>query len=459
MNKSLSGVPSFALSFVFLFLFCITPIKSAYSQYACLPTCSVTDGEFLALAAMGLSTTNNRNAEFQITSPGDSRTFEIGIFDGDGNFANWDLGGAPFVILEYKLFLDPKGDGSGSPILYATWSSDGTFGDNVGDPMPDNDWFVRTLPNSPQALTQDGSYSYRLEMRNLNSDIVGLNSYKVRSNGTISIPPGSAFNYISSPASIDDIEILFPNVNFDDPACFDPGRPGLFCNPLTDPSCCLNPTNYDGLWSFCFVVPEVIETLDIWDGDFDYGSASFDSGDNCIEPDGVDVDTDDPNTPIPLPLWALNTDAITQGVSSPTNPADDDGCNPIVNRPPSVIYDLVGPNGETYTNLNPSGNIEWELFNISTNPFNPRLYDIHVESIEPGLWCVKTDGNNMQNLNSLRVPYAVIGVDEEGDPVFPPDTARRVPTLNEWGLIALSTFVLLISVYYLRRQRGSATEI
>jgi len=38
--------------------------------------------------------------------------------------------------LEFRLFLDPKNDGSGSTFLYAEWSSDGTFGENIGDPMP-----------------------------------------------------------------------------------------------------------------------------------------------------------------------------------------------------------------------------------------------------------------------------------------------------------------------------------
>ena len=452
MNQILSRVPNFVLLFAVLFLFCITPVKSAYSQYACLPTCSVTDGEFLALAAMGLSTSNNRDAEFQITSPGDNNTFEIGIFDGEGTIDNWDINNAPFVVLDYRLFLDPKGDGTGSPLLYVQWSSNGTFGENIGDPMPNDDWFIRILQNVEQARTPSGDYSYKLEIRNINPGALALNGYKVRSNGTLSIPAGSAFNYISSPRTIGDFEVLYPNLDIDDPACFDPLTPAQFCDPTTDPSCCLNPTNYDGVWEFCFVVPESIDTLDVWDGDFDFGSASINADGNCITPDGVSVDTDDPNTPIPLPEWALNTDAVTQGISSPTNPPDD-SCSPAFDRHPSVIYDLIGPNGETYTNINPSGNVEWELFNISTNPFNPVLYDIHVGSIEPGLWCVKTNGNNIANLNSLRVPYAVIGVDEEGNPVFPPEMPTRIPTLNEWGLLAFSLFALFMSVYFIRRKR------
>ncbi len=450
MNRILPGIPNFALLFALLFLFCITPIKSAYSQYACLPTCSTTDGEFLGIAAAGLQTSNNRDAEFQFTSPGENRTIEIGIFDGDGTFTNWDINNAPFVILDFRLFLDPKGDGTGSPLLYAQWSSDGTFGDNMGDPMPNDDWFIRFLTNIEGARTPSGDYSYKLVIRNTNPEAIGSNQYKVRTDGTLSIPAGSAFNYVSGPRGQEDFETLYPNIDNTDLACFDPLRPGGFCDPQTDPSCCLIPTNYDGNWSFCFVVPDVIDTLDIWDGDFDFGSESFDADGNCIKPDGVALDTDDQNTPIPLPEWALNTDAITQSASIPTNPADDHGCSPLVNRPPSVTYDLVGPNGEIHTNVNPSGNIEWELFNISTNPFNPNLYDLHVDNIEPGLWCIRTNGNDMQNLNSLRVPYAVIGVDDEGNPVFPPDMPARIPTLNEWGLISLAIIGLFVSVCYLR---------
>lgn len=440
------------LILVILFLLFI-PLQSAYSQFACLPGCDVTDGEFLTLAAMGLSTSNNRDAEFHITSSGTSETVEIGIFDGDGTFDGWDINNAPFVILEYKLFLDPEGEGKGNNILLATWSSDGTFGDNVGDPMPDDDWFIRVIQNLEQARTATGYFSYRLEMRNLNPQALGLNGYKVRSDGTIAIPAGSAFNYTSPPRSMSNFETLYPNVDFDDPACVDINRPGFFCNPLTDPDCCLNPTKYDGEWKFCFEVPEAVDTLDIWDGDFDFGSASVDAQGNCMKPDGIDLDTDDPNTPIPLPEWALNTDAITQGVSVPTEPADDNGCSPLTNRPPSVVYDLVGPNGETYSNLNPSGNIEWELFNISTEPFNPNLYDIHVDSIEPGIWCVRTQGNDLQNLNSFRLPYAVIGLDENDEPVLSPPTPASVPTLSHWGIGIFISFSLLVSIYFVRSRK------
>ena len=440
-------------TFTFFIVISVTP---SYAQYACLPTCDLNDGEFLALAAMGLSTSNNRDAEFQITSASLNETFEIGIFDGDGSGTNWDINNPPFVNLEYLLYADPQGNGTGNSFLIARWSSDGTFGDNLGEPMPTDEWFIRELPNVPEARTPDGIFSYRLEMINLNPEALGLNGYKVRSDGTISIPAGTAFNYVSSPRAPEDFETLYPNIDIEDPACADIERPGFFCDPLTDPNCCLNPTLYTGNWSFCFMVPDGLNTLNIWDGDFDFGSASFDNDDNCIKPDNVDLDTDDSNTPIPLPEWAIGTDAITQSASVPTDPADDNFCNPLSIRPPSVNYDLVGPGGVRYTNDNPSGNIEWELFNISILPFDPSLYDIHVDSIPGGLWCVETFGNDLQNLNSLRFPYAVLGVDVNGDPVIEPPVHLPIPTLNQWGVFTLIALLGIVGFIILSRKKVAA---
>jgi len=438
--------------FSMFLLFTLVAFSDSKAQYACLPTCDTDDGQFLALAAMGLSTSNNRDAEYQIISAPTRQTFEIGIFDGDGSGTSWDINNEPFVVLHFFLYADPEGDGTGDEILIDRWSSDGNFGSNIGDPMPNDDWFVRILPNVEEARTPDGNFSYRLLAQNINPNVLGLNGYKVRSDGVIAIPAEAAFNYTSSPRDPKDFETLYPNIDLEDPACVSMERPGFFCNPIEDPSCCLNPTLYTGEWSFCFVVPDNIDTLNIWDGDFDFGSASFDSDGNCIKPDNAALDTDDPNTPVPIPEWALNTDVITQGASIPTEPADDNGCFPAGLRPPSVNYVLKGPNGETYMNDNPSGNVEWELFNISTQPFNPNLYDIHVDNIEPGTWCVMTIGNDMQNLNALRLPYAVVGVDDEGTPVVGPPSPPAVPVFNRWGLVSMIILLTGAAVYYLRKK-------
>ena len=464
MHKITNALYKSLFLLIALIAFSTFPIKSAYSQYTCIPTCDVTDSRFMALSGAGLETANNTDAFFHITSIDGNQEFEIGIFDGDAT-TRWDIDNAPFAQLEFTLYFDPNGNGTGegNGVVYDTWSSDGTFGDNIGDPMPDNDWFIRTLANDKQARTEQGSFSYVLKVRNLNPGALAVNVFKVRSDGIVSIPAGEAFNYMVTFRTLEDLGIIYPNFDFTDPLCFNPAPPPVgfgirqFCNPA-DPACCLHETTYDGTWDFHFNSPEGINTLDIWDGDLDFGSSSANADASaCIKPDGVSLDTDDPNTPIPLPVWALGTDAITQSASIPTNPADDNDCSPANNRPPSVIYELIDPNGMVYMNDNPSGNIEWELFNLSTNPFNPNLYDIHVDNIPPGQWTIHTIGNNLQNLNSMRVPYAVCALDEQGEPLCPVGPGpRMVPTLNEWGLLTLSAFVLLISVYYLRFRERKA---
>ncbi|MGB3729749.1 MAG: hypothetical protein WBA70_10935, partial [Thermodesulfobacteriota bacterium] len=375
-------IPNVLFKYLFLLLAIITfsafPIQSAFSQFACVPTCDITDGRFMSLAGFGLQTTNNTDAFFHLTSRAGSTDLDMGIFDGDGRGANvlgvtgpdkWDTSGGGVTEVEYTLFFDPSGDGLGigNGVVYRTWTSDGSSGDNMGSPMPDNDWFVSIIPNDPQAQTAVGSFSYVLRAVNVAPVIAGINVFKIRSDGTVSVPAGEAFNYVVSFSNITDIQTLYPNFDFADPTCFNPavfGPVALFCSP-NDPACCLHESTYDGTWEFVFNVPEDLTTLDIWDGDLDFGSASLDPNDNtiCIVPDGIAVDTDDPNTPIALPPWAIGTDAIQQSASVPTGPPDDDACGPPSLRSPSVFYELIDPDGLSYFNVNPSGNIEWELFN------------------------------------------------------------------------------------------------
>ncbi len=69
---------------IFLFLF-VFPIKSAYSQFVCLPNCNVNDGKMFAFSGVGLATTNEDVLELRVTSPAENPQFEIGVFDGDAD--------------------------------------------------------------------------------------------------------------------------------------------------------------------------------------------------------------------------------------------------------------------------------------------------------------------------------------------------------------------------------------
>ena len=313
INKDLKAI---VLTFLFV-LVALAPIQSALAQFACVPKCPI-DARFMVLSGADFETNNNTDAFFHITSLPGSTDIEIGIYDGNSRWDSFPTSRPPdppilppFNEIEFTLFFDPSGTGLGigNGDVYRTWTSDGSFGDNMGSAMPDADWFVQVLPNDPQAQTAVGSYSYALRAVNLFPAIVGANVFKIRSDGTVSIPAGEAFNYTATFRFFEDLMIVYPNFIPGDPTCFNPlpteiGGFGIrgFCDP-TDPDCCIHETTNDGSWEFVFNVPDNITTLDIWDGDLDYGSASANADASaCNRPDFVVVDTDDP-TPIPLPSW------------------------------------------------------------------------------------------------------------------------------------------------------------
>ncbi|MEM7008951.1 MAG: hypothetical protein AAF462_07445, partial [Thermodesulfobacteriota bacterium] len=445
-----------ALYFLAVFIFLtVIPLKSAYSNFVCLPNCNVNDGKMFAFSGVGLATTNEDVLELRVTSPADSAQFEIGIFDGDAD-NTWDTvsGGVP-ALLDIEIFLDPDADGTGTTSI-ARYSSDGSFGNNTGNPMPDNDWSSIVLSNVPGALNSDGTqHVYKLTITNLNNGISSANTFKVRSDGQLFAVAGQPFSYLILITTELAFDIIYPNIDFSDPLCSDAAAflPYFYCDPA-DPSCCISNTNYDGRWDFNFLVPQGVDTLEIWDGDLDFGSASLNSQDQCDFADGVDVDSDDQNTPNnTIPPWAQGTSVNFEGMVSPTNPSDDSGCSRIISRPPSVIYSLVSPDGTRYENTNPSGDQEWELFSISTKPFDPDLYDISVPVIPQGVWRVEVNGNDLTNLNAFTLPYDLCAVDSSGIAVGCDGRVEEIPTINQWGAAALSAVFALIAIYYIRLKK------
>ncbi len=62
-------IPNILFKYLFLLLAIITfsafPLKSAFSQFACVPTCDITDGRFMVISRdLTLQTTNNTDAFF-----------------------------------------------------------------------------------------------------------------------------------------------------------------------------------------------------------------------------------------------------------------------------------------------------------------------------------------------------------------------------------------------------------
>jgi len=443
----LKGIKFYTLSLAIAFISVLfIPQASLAQPYACLPTCSTTDSKFLVLAGIELASLNGTSIAFGIRSPGTSGSVELGVFDGDqGNL--WDLP-VPGADIEVSLFADPNNDGTGN-VLVGQW---------LGATMPDNDWFVINQPNSPQAQTPDGDYIYKLVVRNLAPDVSSNNAFKLRTDGRIQVLPFEIFSFMPNIGVSEDLFIVYPNLeaNLADPECV--VGAAVVCDPA-DPDCCIHETTYDGDWCFSFNLPEGIERIEMFDGDFDFGSSIADSGGNCVI-DGVDVDTDDPNTANDILFpWTVGTEVVFEGALLPSPP--DDTCFHPFDRPPSVIYSLIGPQGTNIVNDNPSASQEWERFSVTTGPLDPAVDDLSVAMLEPGLWLIKVFGLDQVNLNVIRFPFAINGEDENGEPVpfDPPEDIRPIPTLSEWGLIAFALFTLFISVYYIRRNRKLGADI
>ena len=442
----INDIKTYTLAIAVVFVSVLFISQASYAQpYTCLPNCNTTDARFLVLSGVEVFSLNHDSISFGIRSPGENAEVEIGIFDGDqGN--SWDFPD-PGADLEFTLFADPNNDGSGN-VQVGQW---------LGDTMPDGDWFIINQPNNPAALAADGDYIYKFTVRNLGPNLFSWNLFKLRTDGNLRVLPFEIFSFISTFGTPEDFAIVYPSLAMGDPSCFD--GPDL-CE-RSDPDCCLHDTTYDGNWTFHFIMPEGVERLEMFDGDFDYGSSMLiDPNNGTCAPDGGPADTDDPNTPNDeIFPWAETTEVVFEGAAlgSPF----DDRCLPIPRRPPSVFYSLVGPEGSNLVNDNPSGTAEWERFSITTGPLDPTVDDLTTPAFEPGSWEIRVFGLDQSNLNVIRFPYAINGVDENENPVPfdpEPEVVRNVPTMSEWGMLAFVMFALLASVYYLRNRRINYTN-
>jgi hypothetical protein len=125
-------------------------------------------------------------------------------------------------------------------------------------------------------------------------------------------------------------------------------------------------------------------------------------------------------------------EGIARGTSSfngvlLTGAPADDGSSATLKRSPSVQYEVVDPAGHHYQNSNPSGNLEWEQFKISTDSFDSTQMDYHADSLPAGVYHIHMSGMDMTNLNAWRFfndaqgvsGNEAMGVSSSGVPVPP----------------------------------------
>ena len=183
-----------------------------------------------------------------------------------------------------------------------------------------------------------------------------------------------------------------------------------------------NVATYDGRWIFRFTLPTALSSLKIYDGDLDTTADASAAGDDpnsgavaplsCVPGEVLcDHDSNAGTPDICVPPFVncgFNPDIVEEGVTT-ADPLDDNPSSPFSRRIPSIRYEVTLPDGvTTFANTNPSGNREWELFEIETILANPA--DFHTPSLPAGIYTIIIDGMDMGNLNVWHIPHLLGGL-------------------------------------------------
>ncbi len=336
--------------------------------YSAMPTSDPDDGRFLAVAGTDLSTLADMTIELFVGVPHGRTNFEIGIFDGDMS-SDWDLnqGGG---TLGFWLYKDPLK--SGALNLLSSWQSTSLANDA---------WTTQYFTTDNVAKAPSGNYFYRLVIGWDGGVPSGsLNMFKVRTDGQISVRDGQAVTFIGGPQNIG----VDPNVGAGDPNPGEQNDPGA--------------NSYNGYWDLYFYVPANLNAITFRDGDADRAD-----------------DTDDPNTPNtdpdgPGPAWA---EAMRPGAP----PDGTGGIGPCCHIAPAVYHTITDPDGYIYTNDNPSGNLEWEMYIISDGPGA----DVQVPyELSAGLWLYEIVGLDAHNTYFIDLAQELFSSTEPPLTVSPP---------------------------------------
>jgi len=337
----------------------VEPTEAA-PVYSYFPSASATDGRMLSVVGDGLSSLGGNSVTLSFSVANTASSYLIGFFDGDDRSV-WDANQTTTFPTTYELYEDPLGNGTGT-VLVATWTDTN---------MTQNSWKDFSVNTSPSAKSPSGNYFYRLTVRGTTTNAT-YNNFKVRVEGATYITPTSVFGLMAAKAT------------------------GISSD-----------TTYDGTWDFIMVVPNGATYVGVWDGDFDYG------------PSAAVGDSDDPNTSnTGIPAWSPPS-AVAEGAKGVGAPPDDN-TDATLRRSPSVNYQIISPDNQTFSNANPSGTTEWEYFRIDTAPFNASQMDYHANALPAGAYRIHLSGMDWRNLCAMKFDYPIVGQDENGNPLIPP---------------------------------------
>ncbi len=327
----------------------LSPLSSS-TAYSAFPDDDPDSGKFLGVAGSG--TLTNVPIICHIGVPSGETSFDLDIFDGDIS-DHWDQYYDDFDYMDFMLYEDPLKDGTGSTLV-ASWTHYS---------MTNDDWYNQAFSTTVGAQAPSGNYFYRLEVQWRNPGLSSSNNYfKIRTTGQLSFAKGDQFAFMAGPMRI-------PYPAYYDPAPWesqDLDPPVWAGDP--DPSVNnVDANSYDGDWEFFFYIPKTTNELQFKDGDCDY---RYDA-------------------------------------SSPGNPADGpspyDGCN--INY--DIYYTITDPNGIAYNNYDPSGDMEWETFQITG-------------TLPPGLWEMLWQDVDAHNMNFIEASYEIFTTPDPPLPVSPP---------------------------------------
>jgi hypothetical protein len=438
--------------------------------FTAFPSEDVADGRFLS-SVSGLQGLTGETTSLGLSVPADRTSFIFRIFDGDtgepcvvdgvtcfagfDHLGHWDEGTTPLCA---TMFADPLREGNTDPANeVGTWCGNGPVDtespETVPDPdnpgsfiplwtaepfMPDNGWWTASINLTADAVGPGGDAFYHvvLGLDSLN-DGATVSNFKVGANVPLSVFSAHFGFEVGLGGFLNDLAIVYPGYTLG--------------ASIADPNFFLSaPTTYDGSYVFFLDVPNQLETITIWDGDFDHGTNPNQLvGEPSGQPFQACFDDDDANT-VGIPDFATGGGAANDESAVAFGVPADDQLLDFVRRSPCVWYQVTDPLGNVYRNFNPSGNREWEKFVITVKPWGEATGDGTQEFgegadyspiyaadgstfVDPaafpdgflptGLWKIEVFGLDLSNSNFWRFDLAVCGL-SNGQPLCPEEPVK-----------------------------------